>query len=337
MSIPASQRCVRLRRIPEGVPKTTDFELGEASVERPGEGEFLSRTLYLSLDPYLRGVISGRHLYAEKVGPGDVMPGRTVAQVVESRHPDFSPGDFAVCSNGWQEYGLSTGAVDLRKLDPDAAPVSTAIGILGMPGLTAWAGLLHLGEPMPGETVLVSAACGPVGSMVGQLARIAGCRAVGIAGGAEKCAIVKDEFGFAECIDYKSGVLADKLGEACPQGVDVYFDNVGGDVLAAAMGHLALGARVVLCGMMSGYNSTGPPPPGPSLIPLVMARATVRGLVVYDHGDKQEDFLRACTGWLKEGRIRYREDVAQGIDKAPEAFCRLMRGQNVGKALVQVA
>ena len=335
--IPDTQRQVLLSRYPEGVPETSDFELSRGPVPRPGDGEFLSRTLYLSLDPYLRGVISGRHLYAEKVRPGDVMPGRTVAQVVESRHPDFAPGDIAVCSNGWQEYGLSTGDIELRKLDPEAAPVSTAIGILGMPGLTAWAGLLHLGEPMPGETVLVSAACGPVGCMVGQLARIAGCRAVGIAGGPEKCSIVKDEFGFAECVDYKTGDLGEKLKAACPDGIDVYFDNVGGEVLTAAMANLAQGARVVLCGMMSGYNNTGPPPPGPSLIPLVMARATVRGLVVYDHEDKQQDFLRACTRWLKEGRIRYREDIAEGIEKAPEAFCRLMRGKNVGKALVQFA
>jgi len=208
--IPDTQRQVLLRRYPRGVPETSNFELSQGLVPQPAEGEFLSRTLYLSLDPYLRGVISGRHLYAEKVRPGDVMPGRTVAQVVESRHPDFAPGDIAVCSNGWQEYGLSAGAIDLRKRDPEAAPVSTGIGILGMPGLTAWAGLLHLGEPMPGETVLVSAACGPVGCMVGQLARIAGCRAVGIAGGAEKCAIVKEEFGFAECVDYKAGQPGEK-------------------------------------------------------------------------------------------------------------------------------
>lgn len=335
--IPDTQRQVLLRRFPEGMPEASDFALADGPVERPAEGEFLSRTLYLSLDPYLRGVISGRHLYAEQVGPGEVMPGRTVAEVVESRHPDFSPGDIAVCSNGWREYGLSAGAVDLRKVDAKAAPVSTAVGILGMPGLTAWAGLLHLGEPMPGETVLVSAACGPVGCMVGQLAQIAGCRAVGIAGGPEKCGIVKEEFGFAECVDYKAGSLPVMLKEACPDGVDVYFDNVGGDVLAAAMANLAVGSRVVLCGMMSGYNNTGPPPPGPSLIPLIVARATVRGLVVYDHEDKQADFLRACTRWLQEGRIRYREDIAEGIENAPQAFCRLMRGKNVGKALVQFA
>ena len=173
--------------------------------------------------------------------------------------------------------------------------------------------------------------------MVGQLARIAGCRAVGIAGGPEKCGIVTDEFGFDACIDYKSGDLAANLKEACPDGVDVYFDNVGGEVLEVALAQLALGARVVLCGMMSGYNNTGPPLPGPSLIPVVTARATVRGLVVYDHDDKREDFLKASTRWLKEGRIRFREDVADGIENAPAAFCRLMRGQNVGKALVRFA
>ncbi len=337
MSLPSSQRCVRLRRIPAGVPQTSDFELGEAPVECPQEGEFLSRTLYLSLDPYLRGVISGRHLYVEKTAPGDIMPGRTVAEVVESRHPDYAPGDIALCANGWREYGVSRGAVELRKVDPDDAPISTAVGVLGMPGLTAWAGLLHLGEPRPGETVLVSAACGPVGCMVGQLARIAGCRAVGIAGGAEKCRIVKEEFRFDACVDYKAGDLAARLKDACPDGVDVYFDNVGGDMLATALGQLAPGARVVLCGMISGYNHTGPPLPGPSLIPVITARATVRGLVVYDHDDKREDFLKACVRWLKEGRIRFREDIADGIENAPEAFCRLMRGQNVGKALVRFA
>jgi NADPH-dependent curcumin reductase CurA len=250
--------------------------------------------------PYIRGVISGRHMDSTPLSPGDVIVGRTVSEVVDSRHPDFEVGDFVLGANGWREYALSDGS-GVRKLDADAAPLSTALGILGMPGLTAWAGLYHLGEPEPGDTVVVSA-----------------------------------EFGFDACIDYKTQDVRSALGEVCPEKVDVYFDNVAGDTLTAVMGNLALGARIVLCGMITQYNSDGPAPPGPNLAPVIGARATVRGLVVYDHQDKEADFLRQSTEWLRQGKLAYREDVAEGLEQAPAAFCRLMRGENVGKAIVSV-
>jgi NADPH-dependent curcumin reductase CurA len=333
--VPGRQKCVVLARFPSGVPVPEDFAVEECDVPSPAGGEFLSRTHHLSLDPYIRGVISGRHMDSTPLSPGDVIVGRTVSEVVDSRHPDFEVGDFVLGANGWREYALSDGS-GVRKLDADAAPLSTALGILGMPGLTAWAGLYHLGEPEPGDTVVVSAAAGPVGCMVGQLARLRGCRAVGIAGSAEKCRLVTEEFGFDACIDYKTQDVRSALGEVCPEKVDVYFDNVAGDTLTAVMGNLALGARIVLCGMITQYNSDGPAPPGPNLAPVIGARATVRGLVVYDHQDKEADFLRQSTEWLRQGKLAYREDVAEGLEQAPAAFCRLMRGENVGKAIVSV-
>ncbi len=331
--LPARQRQVTLARFPQGVPVPDDFVVVEGDVPGISDGEFLGRTLYLSLDPYIRGVISGRHLDSSPLGPGDVIVGRTVSEVVASNHPGFAPGDYVLGANGWQEYGVSDGT-GVRKLDPDDAPLNTALGILGMPGLTAWAGLYHLGEPVPGETVVVSAATGPVGCMVGQLAKLRGCHAVGIAGSDEKCALATDVFGFDACINYKTQDLAEALAETCPDRVDVYFDNVAGDTLTAVLRHLALGARVVLCGMITQYNADGAPPPGPNLAPVIGARATMRGLVVYDHQDKEADFLRQCYAWLRDGKLAYREDVAHGLEEAPEAFCRLMRGENVGKAIV---
>lgn len=328
-------RCVVLERYPDGVPVPADFRLTEAPMPQPGNGRFLSRTLWLSLDPYVRGVISGRHLYSERLVPGDVVVGATVSEVVSSRHPDFHPGMRVLDRNGWQEYGVSDGQ-GVRVLDPDGPSASLALGILGMPGLTAWAGLRFLAKPADGETVVVSAAAGPVGSMVGQIARIRGARAIGIAGTPEKCALVTGTYGFDACIDYRREHLRSRLAQLCPDGIDVYFDNVAGDTLAAVLGNLAQGARIVLCGMIDQYNRNEPPP-GPNLGPVIGARAHIHGLVVYDHYDRQDEFLAEATSWYREGRIRAREDVTEGLAHAPEAFCRLMRGENVGKALVRVA
>jgi len=328
-------RRITFARVPRGIPVPGDFSSDTVDVAAPAEGQFLSRTIWLSLDPYLRNVMKGHPLYGVQLRPGDPMHGETVSQVVESRHPGYAAGDYVLVKNGWQEYALSDGQ-GVRKLDPQAAPLSTALGVLGIPGLTGYAGLVYLAEPKPGETVVVSAATGPVGSTVGQVARLVGARAVGIAGSDEKCRYAVEELGFEACVNYRAGDLRALLKQACPGGIDVYFDNVGGDVLAAALGNLALHARVVLCGMIGAYSAESPPP-GPFLGPVVAARATIRGLVVYDHLHRLPELERVVGGWIRDGRFRYREDVTEGLEHAPEAFCRLMRGENFGKTLVRVA
>lgn len=328
-------RRITFARVPRGIPVPGDFSSDTVDVALPAAGQFLSRTIWLSLDPYLRNVMKGHPLYGVQLRPGDPMFGETVSQVVESRHPGYSAGDYVLVKNGWQEYALSDGQ-GVRKLDPQAAPLSTALGVLGIPGLTGYAGLVYLAEPKPGETVVVSAATGPVGSTVGQVARLVGARAVGIAGSDEKCRYAVEELGFDACVNYRAGDLRALLKQACPGGMDVYFDNVGGEVLAAALGNLALHARVVLCGMIGAYSAESPPP-GPFLGPVVAARATVRGLVVYDHLQRLPELERVVGGWIRDGRFRYREDVTEGLEHAPEAFCRLMRGENFGKTLVRVA
>ena len=327
-------RRVLFARVPSGLPVTDDFAADEVPVPATGEGQFLSRTLWLSLDPYYRNVMKGSQIYADRLSPGSPMVGETVARVVESRHPGFREGEYVAVRNGWQEYALSDGS-GVRRLDPAVAPLSTALGVLGMPGLTGYAGLVYLGEPRPGQTVVVSAATGPVGSTAGQVARLVGARAVGIAGSEEKCRYAVETLGYAACLNYRHGDLRAALKEACPDGVDVYFDNVGGDTLAAVMSRLALHARIVLCGMIEAY-SMDQPPPGPFLGPLVGARATMKGLVVYDWMHKMPELVRVVGGWIRAGSFRYREDVTEGLENAPAAFCRLMRGENFGKALVRV-
>jgi len=322
--------------VPKGLPVPGDFGQDTVEAPEPAEGQFLARTLWLSLDPYLRNVMKGHALYGVALRPGDPMHGESVAEVVESRHPDFAAGEFVLQKTGWQEYALSNGE-GVRKIDPSLAPLSAALGVLGMPGLTGYAGLVDLGAPRPGQTVLVSAATGPVGSTVGQVARLTGARAVGIAGSDPKCRYAVEELGFEACINYKTGDLRASIKQACPDGVDVYFDNAGGEVLAAALANLAMHARVILCGMIETYNRDTPPAGGPFLGPVVAARATVKGLVVYDHLHRMAEMQRVIGRWIGDGRFKYREDVTDGLDGAPEAFCRLMRGENFGKALVRVA
>jgi NADPH-dependent curcumin reductase CurA len=327
-------RRITFARSPKGLPVPEDFGADETSIPVPGPGQFLSRTVYLSLDPYYRNVMKNSPVYTDRLAPGDVMVGETVAQVIESRHADFAPGDHVAVRNGWQQYALSSGQ-GVRKLDPSTAPLSTALGVLGMPGLTGWAGTVHLAQPLPGETVVVSACTGPVGSTAGQVARHMGANVVGIAGSKEKCEYAVRELGFAACVNHKDGDLAAALKAACPRGIDVYFDNVGGATLQAVIGNLALGARIVLCGMIEAY-SMDTPPPGPWLGPVVGARATMKGLVVYDHLHRLQEMHRVVSGWIREGSFRYCEDVADGLSAAPAAFCALMRGRNFGKALVRV-
>jgi len=328
-----SNRQIILRRRSEGLPDTDDFGLRTVPLAAAGDDELACETLYLSLDPYLRGRISGRHL-SGAVHPGDLMPGEAVSRVVESNSADFAADDLIAAHSGWQTRPV-VAAGDARRLDPSVEPASLHLGILGMPGLTAYAGLLRLGGPQAGDTVVISAASGAVGSMVGQIAKIKGCRVVGVAGSGEKCRWATATAGMDACINYKAVDLRRALDEHCPSGIDLYFDNVGGDMLQAAMERLAIGARVVLCGLMSQYN-VDEMPPGPNPAWIIRARATVRGMVVYDHEDLREAFVRDAAAWLAEGRIQFLEDVTDGIERAPEAFVRLMRGENRGKTIVRL-
>lgn len=332
---PSQNTRVLFRRVPRGLPVPEDFDVDRVAVPRPADGQFLSRTLWLSLDPYYRNVMKGSPIYADRLQPGDPMVGETVAEIVESRSPQFQVGEIVAVRNGWQQFALSDGT-GVRRIDAALAPVSTALGVLGMPGLTGYAGLVYLGEPKPGQTVVVSAATGPVGSTAGQVARLVGARAVGIAGSVDKCRYAVEELGYEACVNYRAGDLRGQLRSACPDGIDVYFDNVGGETLNAVIANLALGARIVLCGMIEAY-SLETPPPGPWLGPVVGARAVLKGLVVYDWLHKSAEHVRVVGRWIRDGRFRYREDVAEGLEAAPEAFCRLMRGENFGKALVRVA
>ena len=321
-----------LKKTPIGVPEESDFELIESPIPELGENEILTKTIHLSLDPYIRGVITGKHIYSEKVEIGDTIVGRTIAEVIDSKNSDVQIGETIMCSNGWQEYGISDGE-GIRKIDSESAPLSTNLGILGMPGLTAYAGLLVYGEPKKDDVVVVSAASGPVGCMVGQIAQIHGAKAIGIAGSDEKCSVVKEKFGFAECINYKTENLSERIKEVCPDGLDIYFDNVGGETLDVMTKNLAMFARIVLCGFMTQYN-LATPPPGPNLGPIVGSRASIKGVVVYDHYDKQQEFITLASQWLKEGKINYIEDEVFGIENTPMHFCSLMRGENFGKTII---
>jgi NADPH-dependent curcumin reductase len=328
-------RQIRLKSRPVGMPGPVNFEPFDGPMPVVRDGEVLRRTIYLSLDPYMRGRMSDAPSYAPPVNVGDVMCGHTVSEVVESQQTSFNAGDIVTGYDGWQQYAVSNGK-DLRKLDPKGLPISTAIGVLGMPGLTAYVGLLDIGQPKPGETVVVSAASGAVGSVVGQLAKIKGCRAVGVAGSSEKCRYVIDQLGFDACINYKTDELVPALGAACPGGVDVYFESVGGAVFAAVLRVINRGARIPLCGMISEYNATEIPG-GPNLRPLLVQRALIKGFIVSDHTDRVSAFLQECVPHVKSGRLKYREDLVHGLDRAPSALIGLLEGRNFGKLLVQVS
>jgi NADPH-dependent curcumin reductase CurA len=317
------------------MPSAANFSVVQSAAPEMKDGGVLRRTIYLSLDPYMRGRMSDAASYAAPVELNHVMCGHTVSQVVESRHPDFRAGDFVTGYDGWQEYAASDGR-DLRKLDPAVAPISTAIGVLGMPGATAYIGLLDIGVPKAGETVVVSAASGAVGSIVGQLAKIKGCRAVGIAGSADKCRYVVEELGFDACVNYKNENLVKELRTACPDGIDVYFENVGGRVFGAVLRLINRAARIPLCGMIAEYNVTADPG-GPNLRPLLVQRAMIKGFIVSDHYDRFPAFLEEVTPLVRDRRIRYREDIAAGLEAAPQALIGLFAGRNFGKMLVRVS
>jgi len=330
-------RQITLAARPEGLPKESDFRLVESPIPEPGGGQFLVRTLYLSVDPYMRGRISDAPSYAEPVKLGEVMLGGAVGEVVKSNHPQFAPGEIVEGMFGWQEYALSDGK-GVRKVDPKLAPVSTALYVLGMPGMTAYFGLLEIGKPQPGETVVVSGAAGAVGSLVGQIAKLKGCRVVGIAGSDQKIQHVVEELGFDGGINYKPPAqFHEKLREACPNGIDVYFDNVGGSVTDAVIGLINTRARLVICGQVSQYNlkrlERGPR----WLWQLIIKQARAEGFLVYQFADRYEEGHRPMAQWLKEGKLKYRETILAGVENAPRAFIGMLQGENVGKMLVKVA
>ena len=333
-------RQIVLAARPHGEPEPSDFDLVETAVPACSEGTFLARTIYLSLDPYMRGRMNAGRTYADPVEIGSPMEGGTVGVVEESRHSGYAEGDIVVGRLGWQDYGVSDGE-GVRKVDPAIAPISTALGVLGMPGMTAYTGLLNIGKPQAGETVAVAAASGAVGSVVGQIAKIKGCRAVGIAGGAEKCAYVTDEFGFDACVDHHAPDFAERLAAACPDGIDVYFENVGGKVFEAVAPLLTMFSRVPVCGLIAHYNDTAPPP-GSNLVPQLMMRIlvnriTFRGFIVRDYANQSVDFLRHTSNWLRDGKIKYREDVIEGLENAPRGLIGLLKGKNFGKLVVRVS
>lgn len=330
-------RQFQLAARPVGLPKESDFVLVETPMPEAGAGEVLLRTLYLSIDPYMRKRMDDVKSYAPSVKIGQVMVGGGICQVVESHHPDYSNGDIVSAPVGWQEYAVSDGK-GLRKIDPALAPVSTGVGVLGMPGLTAYFGLLELGQPKAGETVVVSGAAGAVGSLVGQIAKIMGCRVVGIAGTDAKVDYLIDELGFDAAYNYRQvSNHARKLSELCPEGVDVYFDNVGGEITDGVFRVLNTFARVAVCGQISGYNETAPQM-GPRLFDIILTRQVrVEGFIVSRFNDRAAEGLRQLAEWLREDRIHYREDVVNGLESAPGALIGILQGQNNGKMLVKVS
>jgi NADPH-dependent curcumin reductase CurA len=335
-TIPSTCRRVVLVRRPPGEPAETDFRIEEAPTPEPGPGQFLARVIYLSLDPYMRGRMRDAKSYAPHVELGEVMTAGAVGQVVKSNHPHFQVGDIVEDTMGWQEYAIGPGRA-ARRIDPAHGPISYANSVLGMPGMTAYFGLFEVGSPKPGDTVVVSAASGAVGQIVGQLARIAGCRAVGIAGGPKKCAYVRDELGLDACVDYKAETdLAAAVKAACPDGVDVYFDSVGGPVSDAVLANLNFFSRVALCGAISQYNTAEP---GPRWMgTFVGKRVTARGFIVWDFSARYEPALRRLGEWVRSGRIKYKEDIVDAsIEKVPSAFIGLLRGDNFGKLQVRLA
>ncbi len=333
-------RQILLAARPQGAPKESDFTLVETPVPEPGDGELVTRAIYLSLDPYMRGRMNAGKSYAKPVEIGQVMEGGAVAQVVASRNPKFAEGDIVFGYFGWQDYHLTDGK-GLRKVDPAQAPISTSLGILGMPGMTAYTGMANIGQPKDGETLVVAAASGAVGSTVGQIGKIKGCRVVGVAGSPDKCKFVTDELGFDACISHRDPDLSDKLADACPDGVDIYWENVGGKVFEAVLPLFNFFARVPVCGLIAHYNATALPD-GPNRVPAVMRsvlsnRLRIQGFIVWDFAKQSQEFQETMSGWIRDGRVKYREDFVDGLENAPGAFIGLLEGKNFGKLVVRVA
>jgi len=341
------QRIVLASR-PDKAPTPANFRLETAPVPVPGKGQMLVRVIWLSLDPYMRGRMDDGPSYASPVGLGDVMEGGAVGEVISSNIDGFKPGDFVNGRFGWQSHALSDG-LGVRKLDPKQAPISTSVGVLGMPGITAFVGLNDHGRPKAGETLVVSAATGAVGSLVGQLGKAYGLRVVGVAGGADKCAFAVNELGFDACIDHRAAADARALRKAlaavCPKGVDIYFENVGGKTLEAVMPLMNVHGRIPICGTISWYNEGGlgsGATAGPNLLPqtwrnILVKRLSLRGFIITDHYDRFPAFEAEVAAHIKAGRVKYRESIAEGLAAAPEAFIKLLEGGNFGKQLVAVS
>jgi NADPH-dependent curcumin reductase CurA len=327
---------VRLAARPVGLPKASDWDYTEAPVAEPGDGEVLVKVLYLSLDPAMRGWMNDARSYMPPVGIGEVMRAGGAGQVVASGHAGFVVGDFVTGVTGVQEYAVGHGD-GLIKVDTSLAPLPVYLGALGMPGLTAYFGLLDIGSAQEGDTVVVSGAAGAVGSVVGQIARLKGCRAVGIAGGEEKCRHVVEDLGFDAAVDYKAGNVAKSLRQRCPDGIDVYFDNVGGEILDAALAQLRRHARVVLCGAISQYNATDGMRGPSNYMSLLVNRATMTGFLVFDFADRYAEAMQEMAGWLAAGKLTSFEDVAAGgVAEFPETLLRLFRGENTGKQVLEI-
>ncbi len=339
MSASTNTRIVLAAR-PRGEPVATDFRTEQHPLPSPGPGQVLLRNLWLSLDPYMRGRMNDARSYAPPVALGEVMDGGTVSEVLESAHPDWKPGDLVLAHGGWQTHALADGAQLRRRIDPAGPPPSTALGVYGMPGFTAYAGLREIGRPKPGETVVVAAAAGPVGATVAQIAKLQGARVVAIAGGAAKTAWLREEAGVDVALDHRDPEFAARLQASVPGGIDVYFENVGGHVFDAVMPLLNEHARVPVCGLVAHYNDTAPPP-GPDRLPRLMSlvlsrRVTVRGFIQGDFLALYPEFLRQMGAWLGDGSIRYREDVVEGLEQAPQALAGMLRGSNFGKLVVRL-
>ena len=326
---------VLLASRPDGWVKEGNFRIAETPTPTPSEGQVLLKTLYLSLDPYMRGAMNEKRAYGTPLNLGDVMVGEGIGEVVESKNPRFKVGDTVAAYTGWQQYAVSDGK-NLRPVDTKLLPASVYLGVVGMPGVTAWYGLLKIGEPKPGETVVVSAASGAVGSVAGQIAKIKDCRVVGIAGGKQKCDYVVNDLGFDTCIDYRSSDWYDALAAATPKGIDVYFENVGGPLLDAVLARSNAFARIPLCGMIAEYNATERYGLR-NLISAVGNRIKLQGFIISDHFAVWPEALAQLAQWVREKKIRYRETVVEGLENAPSAFIGLFKGENFGKQIVKVA
>ena len=328
-------RQFRLARRPTGLPVREDWTLSTEPVPAAGDGEIVVKVDYISLDPAMRGWMNEGKSYIPPVGLGEVMRAGAAGTVLESRHPNFKPGDTVSGGFGVQEYAVSDGK-GVVKVDTRLAPLPVYLGTLGMPGMTAYFGLLDIGKPQPGQTVVVSGAAGAVGTVVGQIAKIKGCRVVGIAGGRDKCDWLVKELGFDAAIDYKSEDVRKALKAAAPAGIDVYFDNVGGDILDAALANLARGARIVICGAISQYNNTSPVKGPSNYLALLVNRASMTGMVVFDYADRYAQAAREMAGWMMEGKLKARSDVVEGFETFPETLLKLFRGENTGKLVLKV-
>jgi NADPH-dependent curcumin reductase CurA len=330
-------RQVLLKSRPTGIPQAEHFEIADAVIPHLGDGQFLIENEYLSVEPAMRGWVSAVANYSAPVGIGEVMRALSAGKVIASRHPDYAVGDAVMGMLGWQEYALSDGRTITRKVKEKDLPLSLSLGVLGLNGVTAYFGLLDIGLPRPGDTVVVSTAAGSVGSAVGQLAKLMSCRTIGITGGPQKTQICREEFGYDVAIDYKSGNgLADALAAACPRGIDVYFDNTAGTISDAVLAHLAIGARVVICGTAS-VVSWDPPPVGPRVERhLLVKRARMSGFIVFDYERRYEEAIGRLAQWVRDGRIRYREEITDGIESCPAAIAELYRGENLGRRLIRL-